>query len=136
MELSGSHRFASAAPQAVWAALHNDTILKNSLPNVDSVAWQGDSAITFSGGIGPIKGSGTAQVVEQSAPNRMKIAISRGGVNAALTVELAADGAGTVLTYGATADAPGPIGLTLNMVKGLVEGQVGGFFSKLESQIG
>jgi uncharacterized protein len=135
MELRGTHTFASASPQQVWNALHNSAAVKNSLPGADSVEWQGDSAIAVSGGIGPIKGSGVAQVVEQTPPTHLKLAVNRATVNAAVTVDLAPSGAGTLLSYVATAEANGAMGAGLTMAKPLIEGQLNAFFSKLEGQI-
>ncbi len=134
MELNGTQKFA-APPQTVWNALHNDTILKNSIPAAESITWQGDNAVTVSGGIGPIKGTLTAQVVEQAAPTHMKFSVNRTQVSGALAVDLAADGAGTVLTYAGTVTGTGAVGAGLTMVQGLIKGQVEQFFSRLESQI-
>jgi carbon monoxide dehydrogenase subunit G len=134
MDLNGTQKFA-APPQTVWNALHDDTILKNSIPAAESIAWQGDSAVTVSGGVGPIKGTLTAQVVEQTPPSHMKFAVNRTQVNGTLTVDLAPDGAGTLLTYSGTVNGSGAVGAGLAMAQGLIKGQVDQFFSRLEGQI-
>jgi carbon monoxide dehydrogenase subunit G len=135
MELKGTHTFASASPQQVWNALHNSAVLQACVPNVDSIAWQGDNAIAISGGFGPIKGSGVAQVTEQTPPSHMKIVVNRTQVNASLVVDMAPSGAGTLLTYSADVNANGPLSAGLAMAKGMVEGQLNQFFNKLEGQI-
>jgi hypothetical protein len=140
MEINGSHKFA-APPQAVWDALHNNTILKNAVPGADQVSWEGDNAITFHGsvGAGPVNlgtVTVTAQVVEQQAPSHLKIGINRSVASGTVTVDIAPDGAGSLLTYtanmqlsGAVAAADNPIG------RKFVDSQIGGVFNKLDAQI-
>lgn len=134
MELNGTQKFA-APPQTVWNALHNDTILKNSAPAAESIAWQGDGAVMVSGGIGPIKGSLTAQVAEQTPPTHLKLAVNRTQINGTLTVDLAPDGAGTLLTYSGSLNASGALSAGLAMAHGLIKGQIDQFFSRLEGQV-
>lgn len=135
MDLKGSHVFASASPQAVWDALHNSAVLKSAVPGaVQNIEWQGDSAIAFTGGIGPISGSATAQVVSQTPPNTFQLALSKAGNNATLAVTLTPDGAGTNLTY--VANVSGPLSMGLLPLKGMIEGQINEFFNRFGSQIG
>ncbi|HEU5437862.1 MAG TPA: SRPBCC domain-containing protein [Ktedonobacterales bacterium] len=130
MELKGSHVFPSASPQAVWDALHNSAVLKSAVPGaVQDIQWQGDSAIAFTGGIGPVSGSATAQVVSQTAPSSMQVALSKAGNNATLAVMLTPDGAGTNLTY--AANVSGPLSMALLPLKGMMEGQINEFFNRL-----
>jgi carbon monoxide dehydrogenase subunit G len=134
MELNGTQKF-SAAPQAVWDALHNDGVLKSAAPAADTIAWQGDNAVMVSGGIGPIKGTLTAQVVEQTAPSHMKLAVNRTQISGALTVDLAPDGGGTMLMYAGSITANGALSAGLAMVQGMIKSQVDQFFSRLEAQV-
>jgi carbon monoxide dehydrogenase subunit G len=140
MELNGSRKFA-AAPQAVWNALHNGTILKNCIPGAEEVAWQGDSAVLYRGsvGAGPINlGAVTvqAQVVEQANPSHMKIAINRSVASGTVTIDLAPDGNGTVLTYSAQAQLSGPAAAMDNFAtRPIVDGVINQIFAKLETQI-
>jgi carbon monoxide dehydrogenase subunit G len=134
MELNGTHTFA-APPQAVWNALHNGSVLKNCIPGADEITWQGDSAVFVRGGIGPIKGGGTIQVAESTAPSHLKFVINRANVQGQLAVELAPNGGGTTLTYGGTVNAGGPYAAGLAIAQGMIKGQVDQFFTKLESQL-
>jgi len=135
MDLKGSHAFASAAPQAVWDALHNSAVLKSAAPGaVQNIEWQGNSAIAFTGGVGPISGSGTAQVVSQTPPSSLQVAVNRAGNSATLTVSLAPNGSGTNLSY--DANVSGPLSMALLPMKGLIEGQINQFFDRLASQLG
>lgn len=134
MELNGTHTFA-ATPQAVWNALHNESVLKNCIPAADEVQWQGDSAVFVRGGIGPIKGGGTIQVTENTPPTHMKFVVNRTNVQGTLTVDLAPNGAGTLVTYAGTVNAGGPYAAGLAVAQGLIKGQVDQFFTKLEGQM-
>lgn len=145
MDLNGTYHFASASPQAVWSALHNSAALQSAIPGAEKVEWQGDSAIAarVKVGLGPINGTFgvQAQVVEQNAPNHLKLAINRQGANTSIqgnmTVDLAAQGAGTLLTYQFAATLGGPIAMADNPVtKPLVQRTADQFFSNLEKQIG
>jgi len=134
MELSGAQSF-SAAPQAVWDALHNPAMFQDA-PGVSNVAWT-DSAVTATVTLpsiaGPLAGTRTVQgqVSENTPPSHMKISLNRGPVNASATIDLAAEGAGTKLTYAVSAAVSGPIGPMAEMSKPLIEGQIKQFFAKL-----
>jgi carbon monoxide dehydrogenase subunit G len=134
MEIKGTHRFA-AAPQTVWDALHDSTVLENCLPSGNTAAWKGPDTIAVTVGVGPLKGSTLARVTSQTAPSHLKIEAGGAQVTASLTVDLAADGTGTVATYGAVAEAGGAAGAGLAMAKPLVESGINQFFSRLDSQI-
>jgi uncharacterized protein len=134
MEIKGTHKFA-APPQAVWDALHDSTILQNSLPSGNTAAWKGPDAIAATVGVGPLKGSTLARVRDQTPPSHMKIEAGGAQVTASLTVDLAADGAGTVATYIAAAEAGGAAGAGLAIAKPMIESGINQFFSKLDSQI-
>jgi carbon monoxide dehydrogenase subunit G len=134
MELSGAQSF-SASPQAVWDALHNPATLQNAT-GVSNVQWTDSSVtatITLPSIAGPLAGARTVQgqVSENTPPNHMKIALNRGPVNAIATIDLAADGAGTKLTYVVSAVVSGPMGPMAEMSKPLIEGQINQFFAKL-----
>lgn len=135
MELSGAQSF-SAAPQAVWDALHNPSTLQNAA-GVANVQWA-DSAVTATVTLpsiaGPFAGTRTVQgeVSENTSPSHMKITLNRGPVNATATIDLAAEGAGTKLTYAVNAAITGPMGPVVEtMGKPIIESQLSQFFSKL-----
>jgi uncharacterized protein len=134
MEIKGTHKFA-ASPQAVWNALHDSTILQNCMPAGNSAQWQGTDAIAATVGIGPIKGSTVARVTEQTPPSHMKVEASGGGVTASLTVDLVADGSGTVANYNAVAEGSAAASAGLAIAKPVIDSGIGNFFGKLESQI-
>lgn len=134
MEIKGTHKFA-ASPQAVWNALHDSTVLQNCMPAGNSAQWQGTDAIAVTVGIGPIKGSTVARVTEQTPPSHMKVEASGGGVTASLTVDLVADGSGTVANYNAVAEGSAPASAGLAIAKPVIDSGIGNFFGKLETQV-
>ena len=144
MENNGTQSFSSS-PQAVWDALHNGALLQQCIPGAEEVSWQGDSAVSarVSVGIGPFRGAGTvqAQVAEQQAPSHLKLVFNRQGAHnsaqGALTVDLAPEGAGTRVTYGASATLGGPIAVLDNpLSRPLVDHAIGEFFSNLKKHVG
>jgi uncharacterized protein len=140
MEISGTHKFA-ANRQAVWDALHNSAVLQKSIPGAEEVSWQSDGTILARVhiGLGPINGTygGRVQVVEQTAPSRIKLAINRNAIQAEATVELTDDGAGTLATYQGTANLHGPLAVVDNVVgKQMAQGALGQFFKNFEQNIG
>lgn len=138
MDLSGSQSF-SAAPQAVWDALHNSSIV-DSVPGVSNVQWS-DSAVTATVTLpsiaGPFAGDKTiqGQVSENTPPNHLKITLNRGPVNAVASIDLAAAGSGTTLTYTVNATVSGPMGPAVEMGKGIIQGQLNGFFANLAKAV-
>jgi carbon monoxide dehydrogenase subunit G len=143
MEISGTRTLA-ASRQAVWDALHNATVLQNSIPGAEAVTWQGNSALAIRAniGLGPLKiaGTGQLQVVEQTAPSHLKFALNKQGaastVQAEVVIDLADAGAGTQVAYHATAKLEGPVAVADNpLTRPLVEGMLGQFFGRLEQQI-
>ena len=137
MDLNGTRKLA-APPQKVWDALHNGATLKACIPGADDVTWQGDSAIAFRGSIPVINRSVgiDAQVVEQSAPGHMKVSVNKGGSSGVVTMDLAPDGAGTLLTYNASAQLTGAAAILDNFAtRPVVDRELNQFFAKLEGQI-
>jgi carbon monoxide dehydrogenase subunit G len=143
MELNGTHNF-TAAPAAVWAALHNATMLQNAIPGAEEVSWQSDSALSVRAKIeiGPINRSFgiMAQVVEQTPPSHLKFSLNRQGVSSRvegeLAVDLAPNGSGTTLTYAGTARLEGPIAIADNpLTRPLAHKAVDQFFENLGKQI-
>lgn len=143
MHLQGTRKL-SANPQAVWAALHNGSMLQKCMPGAEQVTWQGDTAVSalLNVGIGPFKGQGgiTAQVAESAAPSHMKLVFNRKGAHnsaeGSLTVDLAADGAGTQVNYNCDATIGGMAAALDNpLTRPLLDQQLGKFFERLDEQV-
>jgi carbon monoxide dehydrogenase subunit G len=138
MDLKGSQKF-NANPQAVWDALHNATLLKGVMPGVTELEWQGDNAVAIAGSLdlGPIKQAirGTISVPESNPPSHMKLSIARSGISADANIDLAPDGAGTLLNYEAHANLSGALAAA-EIAKPIVQSQLNGFFSRLSEKVG
>ena len=65
----------------------------------------------------------------------MKLAVNRTQINGTLTVDLAPDGAGTLLTYSGIAERQRGTQRWPSDGAGLIKGQVDQFFSRLEGQV-
>ncbi|HEX9036879.1 MAG TPA: SRPBCC family protein [Ktedonobacterales bacterium] len=139
MDISGVQNFP-AAPQAVWDALHNSSTLQ-SAAGVANVQWTDTSVtatVTLPAIAGPFAGEKIVQgqVSENTPPNHMKVTLNRGPVNAIATIDLAADGAGTALTYAVNATISGPMGPAVEtMGKGVIQGQLSQFFANLAKAV-
>ena len=138
MDINGTQRFNSA-PQQVWDALHNSAVLQGCVPGASSVTWEaGSIVINGALSVGPVNRSGSAriQVSEEQPPRHMKLNIQRASVNATATIDLAADGPGTTLTYNAHADLGGALAAAAMMARPIVDSQLKQFFSCLASKLG
>jgi carbon monoxide dehydrogenase subunit G len=140
MDISGTHRFA-ANRQAVWEALHNSGVLTKSIPGAENVSWQGESAIAASVNVhvGPIGGkfAGQVQVVQSVPASLIKLAVNRTVVQAEATVNLADDGAGTLVSYSGNAKLSGAYAVADNPItKQMAQGALGQFFKNFEAQLG
>lgn len=139
MDISGSYTFASATPQQVWDALHNSQVLKNAIPGVQEISWEGTNAINVQAnvGVGPMSRQfyGTVPVTESQAPNHMRVEVHRNIVDGFANIEVAPQGSGTVVSYNSTVNVSGPASAIANMLSGQVQPQVNKFFSNVESQI-
>lgn len=140
MEIKGTHKF-TAAPQTVWNALHDGAVLAKCIPGAEEVAWRGENAVfaRVNVGLGPVKGTyaGEAQVTEHTAPTHMQVGINRASADGTLTVDLAPDGAGTLLSYSANARLSGALAAADNpLTRPFVDQVINQIFSRLEQQIG
>jgi carbon monoxide dehydrogenase subunit G len=138
MDLKGSQKF-NANPQAVWDALHNAALLQSVMPGVTQLEWQGDNAIAIAGSLelGPIKQAirGTISVPESNPPSHMRLSVARTGISAESSIDLAPDGAGTMLNYDAHATLSGAFAAA-EMAKPIVQSQLNGFFARLSEKMG
>ena len=111
MDIAGEFRIP-ASKQAVWDALNNPEILKNSLPGCENIDKTSDTEMTATVTIklGPVKTrfSGKVTLSDLNPPSSYTLTgEGQGGAagfaSGVAKVNLAEDGDGTILTY--TADA-------------------------------
>jgi carbon monoxide dehydrogenase subunit G len=142
MDFSGTQHFHST-PQQVWDALNNPTILKESIPGARDVTITGNAiAITLHISLPMIGGDVTLTptISQQQPPQHAVLTIDyvsdvstfKGDV----TLDLAADGTGTQLTYRAQLHLTGRIGVADNMIgKTAAQAALNQFFKNLEQKV-
>ncbi len=142
MDFRGSHKFA-APPQQVWDALNNPTVLKDAIPGAEEVTVNGNTINIRININTPILSGEFAlpvQIVSQTPPSQVVINIDRAGsygtIKAQATIDLAADGSGTNLSYSAHADLSGKVGMANNMIgEQAAKAGLNQFFKNLDSKI-
>jgi uncharacterized protein len=142
MDIQGNHKFA-AAPQQVWNALMDPAVLKDSIPGAENVTITGNQVdISIRVNIAVINELFIlgVQIDQQTPPSHAVLTIDRSGSYGSLkgnvTLDLAADGAGTNLSYTSHIERGGKIGMVPDLVaKPAVEQGLSSFFRKLESNI-
>jgi carbon monoxide dehydrogenase subunit G len=143
MDMRGTQQF-SAAPQAVWDALHDAGKLQQCIPGAQQVSWVDATTLAVRAAVdlGPLTGSGEvrAHVQEQTAPNRLAVQLVAEGrrlsATGPLTIDLVADGAGTVLTYAGNVALGGLAGMLDNpLTRPMVERGVAQFFANLAQRV-
>src|SRR5579862_7720927 len=99
MDINGTQQF-NAAPQQVWAALHDSATLQGCAASGTTIAWASNNLVVT--GTVPIinkTGTITVQVSDEQAPSHMRLTVNRANVNAMADFNLAPNGGGTTLTY-------------------------------------
>lgn len=144
MKFSGDATL-KAAPEQVWAALHDPGALARTLPGCESLTTTGPHAYAMrvTAGVAAIKGTydGTVAMSEQQPPSSLVMKVDGAGgpgtVAATVDVRLApADGGGTTLTYDADAIVGGPMGgVGQRMLAGVTRKMAGQFFTALDNDI-
>ena len=142
MDFNGSHKY-NATPAQVYNTLLNPDALKASIPGAEEVKIE-NQTVTAAIHVNALGVNatfhGSAQIVSASPPAQIVLGIDRSGSYGTLkgqaTINLAADGAGTNLTYTAHFDLSGRIGLADNPIgQQVTKGGLNTFFKNLEGQI-
>ena len=117
MDMTGERRIA-APRERVWEALNDPEVLRAAIPGCQSLERIGENALqaTAAVKIGPIAArfTGKVNLLDLDPPNSYRIeGEGQGGVagfaKGGAVVRLAADGAGTLLTYDVKAQVGGKI---------------------------
>jgi hypothetical protein len=147
MDLTGEYRIP-APREAVWSALNDPEILKQSIPGCESIEKLSDTEMTakVTAKVGPVKASFTGKVTlsDLDPPNGYKIAgEGQGGVagfaKGGADVRLKPDetGAGTILTYTATAAVGGKLAqIGSRLIEGASKQMADQFFGKFAAIVG
>ena len=147
MDLTGEYRIP-APREAVWKALNDPEILKQSIPGCESIEKVSDTEMTakVTARVGPVKASFSGRVTlsDLDPPNGYKISgEGQGGVagfaKGGADVRLKPDetGAGTILTYTATASVGGKLAqIGSRLIEGTSKQMADQFFGKFAEIVG
>jgi hypothetical protein len=144
MDMTGERRIA-APRQAVWNALNDPEVLRASIPGCESLEKQSDTAMraTASVKIGPISArfNGNVQLSDMDPPNGYTISgEGQGGVagfaKGGAKVNLADDGAGTLLRYEVHAQVGGKLAqLGARLVDASAKQMADQFFDRFSARV-
>src|SRR5262245_57416256 len=141
MDLTGEYRIP-APREAVWKALNDPEILKQAIPGCEDIQKISDTEMTakVTARVGPVKASFSGKVTlsDLDPPNGYKISgEGQGGVagfaKGSADVRLKPDesGAGTILTYTATAAVGGKLAqIGSRLIEGTSKQMADQFFGK------
>ncbi|SET74905.1 SRPBCC family protein [Geodermatophilus poikilotrophus] len=143
MNLDGS-AVLHGSPEAVWAALTDPAVLARTIPGCLALERVGEDSyrMDVSVGVGAVKGTyaGEVHLTDQERPKSYVMHASGAGapgqVRATVTIELAPDGDGTVLTYSADAVVGGPVaGVGQRMITGVAKRLAAQFFTAVDAEL-
>ena len=143
MKLQGTHKFKASSSQ-VFNAILNPDILKNSIPNCNSIAFLDANhiQINVASPIPGLKGNYgvVVGITQRQDPHFLELQVQRqgrgGSINAVCPIRLTDEPDGALLSYDANADLEGPVELASNPIgQGIIKHSLGDFFKKLESNI-
>jgi carbon monoxide dehydrogenase subunit G len=144
MDMTGERRIA-ASRQAVWEALNNPDVLKQSIPGCETLEKVSDSEFkaTANVKIGPISArfSGRVELTDIDPPNGYRIGgEGQGGVagfaKGGATVALTDDGADTLLRYDVKAQVGGKIAqLGARLIDASAKQMADQFFNRFAAQV-
>jgi carbon monoxide dehydrogenase subunit G len=147
MDLTGEYRIP-APREAVWKALNDPEILKQSIPGCEEIQKLSDTEMNakVTAKVGPVKASFSGKVTlsDLDPPNGYKISgegqggvagFARGGAEVRLKPD--ETGAGTILTYTATAAVGGKLAqIGSRLIEGASKQMADQFFSKFAQVVG
>jgi len=147
MDLTGEYRIP-ASREAVWKALNDPEILKQSIPGCEEIQKLSDTELTakVTAKVGPVKASFSGKVTlsDLDPPNGYKISgegqggvagFARGGAEVRLKPD--ETGAGTILTYTATAAVGGKLAqIGSRLIEGASKQMADQFFGKFAEVVG
>ncbi len=143
MNLDGS-ALLHGSPEEVWTALTDPAVLARTIPGCLALARVGEDSyrMDVSVGVGAVKGTyaGEVHLTDQQRPKSYVMHASGAGapgqVRATVTIELAPDGDGTVLTYSADAVVGGPVaGVGQRMITGVAKRMAAQFFTAVDAEL-
>jgi uncharacterized protein len=144
VKLSGTHTF-DAPRERVWSFLIDPQKLSKCIPGVQSLETVGEHeyAGEIDVGVAAVKGvyKGKVKLDDLRAPEHYRMSVDgkgkQGFVKGTGTLDLAADGGRTVLTYAGDAQIGGPLAsVGQRMIEGVAKTMTAQFFTAMEAEIG
>jgi carbon monoxide dehydrogenase subunit G len=132
------------SPDDVWTALTDPAVLARTIPGCLALERVGEDSyrMDVSVGVGAVKGTyaGEVHLTDQERPKSYVMHASGAGapgqVRATVTIELAPDDDGTVLTYSADAVVGGPVaGVGQRMITGVAKRMAAQFFTAVDAEL-
>lgn len=144
MEMSGEQRIA--LPQArVWAGLNDPEVLKASIPGCESIERVSDTEykVAITAAVGPVKAkfNGKLLLSDVNPPTSYRLAFEGSGGAAGFgkggaQVSLAPDGAGTKLSYLASAQVGGKLAqVGSRLIDGVARKMADEFFQRFNDKL-
>ncbi len=143
MKLDGSATL-QGSPEEVWSVITDPAVLARTIPGCLPLERVGEDSyrMDVSVGVGAVKGTyaGEVHLTDQQRPKSYVMHASGAGapgqVRATVTIELAPDGDGTVLTYSADAVVGGPVaGVGQRMITGVAKRMAAQFFTAVDAEL-
>ncbi len=143
MNLDGS-AVLHGSPEDVWRALTDPAVLARTIPGCLSLERVAEDSyrMNVTAGVGAVKGTYAGEVhLTDQQPARSYVmhasgAGAPGQVRATVTIELAPDDEGTVLTYSADAVVGGPVaGVGQRMITGVAKRMAAQFFTAVDAEL-
>ena len=145
MDMTGTRHIAARRTE-VWAALNDPNILRQCIPGCESLEMQSPTDMTarVKVQIGPVKATfnGKVKLTDLDPPNSYKITgEGSGGVagyaKGGAAVQLADEGAGTLMTYEVKADVGGKLAqLGGRLIDSTAKKLADEFFAKFTTTVG
>ncbi len=142
MDMTGEYRIP-APRQRVWEALNDPAILKAAIPGCEELNKVGDNELEarVKAKVGPVSATFTGKVTlnDLNPPESYRIAgEGKGGAagyaKGGAEVNLAEDGAGTILRYSAKADVGGKLAqIGSRLIQGTAKKMADDFFGKFST---
>jgi hypothetical protein len=144
MEMTGEQLIPLPQPQ-VWEGLNDPEVLKACIPGCDSIERVSDFEyrVAMTAAVGPVKArfSGKLLLADVNPPTSYRLAFEGSGGAAGFgkggaSVMLAPDGAGTKLTYTATAQVGGKLAqVGSRLIDGVAKKMADEFFQRFNEKL-
>jgi len=144
MDIEGTYTFQDTSVERVWSMLLDPNVLARTIPGCERLEPTGEDTYeaTMNVGVSAVKGIYTGRIAinEKRPPHHYHISVEGSGTRGFLkgdgTLDLAQQGAHTVVTYRGTAQLGGAIaGIGMRMVGGAAKMLINQFFGAIADEL-